>query len=275
MAAHRTVNTTGRPPQAHFIGYRRAPDWRIWLGLGITFAWLLLGGMYITATIGWERFHTLPADKLGSFLEGAFAPLAFLWLVIGYFLQQKELQQNTEALREQALEIQRSAEQAVIQSEQMAASELHARQLAFLQVASAVRSQLGLVAGFLYISSHGATGTSQVLPKEISRLFGLMSAQDPEVFSRLLLESHVQLDDPQAQADLFYGTPVRARHTNSFILTFERLLKRAGMVDSDNMIQDALISSGHGLIYRIAKRHQVNAPEDLASHEITGTHINF
>ena len=84
---------------------------------------------------------------MGNFLEGAFAPLAFLWLVIGYFLQQKELEQNTEALRAQATEIQRTAEQAVIQSQQLQASELHARQETFLQIANAVRGQLGYFFG--------------------------------------------------------------------------------------------------------------------------------
>ena len=40
-------------------------------------------------------------ETLGNFLEGAFAPLAFLWLVIGYFLQKKELVQNTTAIKMQ------------------------------------------------------------------------------------------------------------------------------------------------------------------------------
>ena len=85
-----------------FVGYRRSTDWRIWFGLIITGAWLMLGAAYIYDSIGWTNIGRLPADELGSFLEGAFAPLAFLWLVIGYFLQQKELEQNTEALRAQA-----------------------------------------------------------------------------------------------------------------------------------------------------------------------------
>ena len=93
---------------------RHAPDWRIWLGLGLTASWLLLGAVYIEQEFGWSNFSHLPAAEMGSFLEGAFAPLAFLWLVIGYFLQRKELEQNTQALRAQSEEIQRTAEQAVI-----------------------------------------------------------------------------------------------------------------------------------------------------------------
>jgi hypothetical protein len=262
-------------PTAKVLFADKSPDWRIWLGLGITTAWLVLGTIYLSATIGWDDFVRLPVAELGNFLEGAFAPLAFLWLVIGYFLQKKELEQNTEALRAQAEEIQRSAEQAVIQSEKMAASEVHARQDTFLQVAKSVRGQLGSIGGFLYISSYGATGDGSVTPEELSRLFTLQSSEEPEVFSRRLLERHIQLDDPQKQFDLFYGTPVRARHSNNFIFTFERLMRRAQEVDPDNMIRDSLLASGHGFVYNIAKRHQANAPPELADHTKTGLSINI
>jgi len=128
-------------------------DWRIWLGLVLTVAWLALGSAYISASIGWARVGSLDAATLGNFLEGAFAPLAFLWLVIGYFLQRKELEQNTEALRAQSLEIQRTADQAIIHSERMVASERHAHQEAFLRLADTVGHQLGAISGLLFVSS--------------------------------------------------------------------------------------------------------------------------
>ncbi len=251
------------------------PDWRVWLGLALTAAWLLLGIFYITSVIGWSHLPFIGANDLGSFLEGAFAPLAFLWLVIGYFLQKKELEQNTEALRAQAEEIQRTAEQAVIQSEKMAASEIHARQGTFLQIASNVRGQLGSICGLLFLSSQSAAADGNVTPEEMSRLFSLQSAQDPDIFARRLLEIHVQLNDPARQFGLFYGTPVRARHSNNFIYTFERLMRRAEEVDPDFMIRDSLLTSSQGFIYRIAKRHQASAPPELADVAQTGMHINF
>ncbi|MEM7100730.1 MAG: hypothetical protein AAF541_20880 [Pseudomonadota bacterium] len=251
-------------------------NWRIWLGLGVTGVWILLGVIYISTVIGWTNFAALPADLMGNFLEGAFAPLAFLWLVIGYFLQQKELEQNTDALRAQAIEIQRTAEQAVIQSENLAASELHARQEAFLQIAQSVSSQLGSIAGLLYISSQGAAGSGVVDSTEISKLFSAQgSGQDTEAFSRRLLETSLQAEDPQEKFDLFYGTEIRARHTNNFIFTFERMLRRAATVDTENMIQDSLSASGHGFLYRVMKRHQAEAPDSWSDHTKTGTHINF
>lgn len=248
---------------------RQTPDWRIWLGLGLTIGWLALCGLWISVD-GWSAFTALPLGDLGSFLEGAFAPLAFLWLVIGYFLQQKELEQNTEALKAQSEEIQRTAEQAVIQSEKMAASEIHARQEAFLQVYRAVRNQLGTIMGFLFISSQASTADGTVTPEEQSRLFS-GSGRDPELFSRKMLELHFALaSDPDQQYELFYGTQIRARHSNSFIYTFERLLARAAAVDEEDIIRDAFLGGGHGMVYRIAKGHQRKAPPELASYEHTG-----
>ncbi len=254
---------------------RQAPDWRIWLGLGLTLGWLLLGALHISQDIGWRNFTRLPAAELGSFLEGAFAPLAFLWLVIGYFLQQKELQQNTQALQAQSAQIQRTAEQAVIQSEQMAASEFHARQQAFLQILQAVRSQLATIAGFLYISSQSTLADGTVTPEEQSKLFA-ESGQDVALFPRRLLETHFALgDDPQRQFDLFYGTPVRARHANSYIYAFDRLMTKAAEVDPDEMIRDALRTSSQGILYSLAKRHQAEAPAELADHQRTGLYFRF
>ncbi|HBD5926800.1 TPA: hypothetical protein KKM49_003311 [Escherichia coli] len=67
-------------------------------GLGITIHVLDLNQM-----TSWNEF--------GDFLAGAFSPVAFFWLVLGYLQQQKELQQNTEALKLQATELKNSVEQ--------------------------------------------------------------------------------------------------------------------------------------------------------------------
>ena len=238
--------------------------------------WILLGAIYISANIGWREFTVLPADDMGNFLEGAFAPLAFLWLVIGYFLQHKELEQNTAALRAQAVEISRSAEQAVIQSKNLAATEIHARQEAFLQIAQSVRGQLGSIAGFLFLSKFGAAGNDSVSPQEQAELFSAQNAGiDNEAFSRRLLTANLRMDSEEEKLELFYGTEVRARHTNNFIFTFERLCDRATGVDTENMIVDSVRASGHGFLYRIMKAHQLNAPEEWSDHTKTGTHINF
>jgi hypothetical protein len=52
----------------------------------------------------WNAVWSQP-NELGDFAAGFFAPLAFMWLIFGYFLQKtqldiqgQELKQNTEAL---------------------------------------------------------------------------------------------------------------------------------------------------------------------------------
>lgn len=253
----------------------RIPDWRIWLGMGLTAAWLMLGALYITQHIGWTRVATLPAEVLGNFLEGAFAPLAFLWLVIGYFLQQKELAQNTDALRMQFREIQRSAEQSVIQSRTIAASELHARQETFLQIATQVRAQLGAIIGLLYLSSQGDSGNGRIDDDEMAGLWSELNRGDPEIFSRRMLAVHFEAEDDAERHALFYGTEIRARHTNNFIFTFERLVARARAADTDGILEDAVTGSANGFVYRLALEHRAAAPPHLADVDSTGRDIRL
>jgi hypothetical protein len=253
----------------------RRLDWRVWLGLSLTFGWLALGIVYLETTVGWDKFAKLRIDSLGNFLEGAFAPIAFLWLVVGYFLQKDGLERNTEALQHQLREIQRSAEQAVIQSETIAAAEVHARQETFLRIAQTVRAQLGTITGLLFISSQGAAGDGRVSLEEQGRMFSQLSQNDTEVFARRLLEVHIALGDDTKRYELFYGTEVRARHSNNLIFYFERLLARAREVDQDGLITDSLLTSAHGFVYRLAKRHQSSAPAELADGERTGRYIVF
>ena len=180
-------------------------DWRVWLGLVLTLGWLGLAYSYVELAVGWDRFRHLSADQVGNFLEGAFAPLAFLWLVIGYFLQQRELAQNTEVLR-------MSVQQAEIQSEKMVANEMHARQETFLRISQRVQAQLGTVAGFLYISSQAAGADGSVSPEEQSQLFGQLSQGDPEVFSRRLVETSFRPAATRSLSAVLRHAGARAAH---------------------------------------------------------------
>ena len=96
-------------------------DGRILFGLALTTLWVGLALAYIAFVIGWYGFVGLPPSELGSFLEGVVAPLAFLWLVLGMFLQQSELAENSRALALQSEALQKSAEQAEIQARAEAA----------------------------------------------------------------------------------------------------------------------------------------------------------
>ena len=58
-----------------------------------------------------ENIVLLTSNELGDFLAGSFAPLAFLFLYLGYKQQGEELKQNTKALNLQAEELKNSVEQ--------------------------------------------------------------------------------------------------------------------------------------------------------------------
>lgn len=76
------------------------------IGSIITILWLLIiGYVCINYNIG---FTDKNLNSLGDFLAGIFAPVAFLWLVLGYVQQGKQLEQNTKALEQQerALQLQ-------------------------------------------------------------------------------------------------------------------------------------------------------------------------
>ena len=64
-----------------------------------------------TIAIEWQNFKTLSFNEVGDFMAGAFGPVAFLWLVLGFFQQGEELKNNVEALKLQAEELRQSVEQ--------------------------------------------------------------------------------------------------------------------------------------------------------------------
>ncbi len=235
-----------------------SPDWRVWFGAIFSVLWLMMLSAYISGTVGWGNIIHAPIAHMGNFLEGAFAPLAFLWLVIGYFLQKKELVQNTNAIKMQYVEIQKSAAQAEIQTHAIKASELHARKESFLRIADSVKQQLGTRMGYLFLSSQG--GSSGVVSSEkIGDLWSSMNQNDPEIFSRSMMQ--VSMSHGEAYAyKLFFGTAIRTKHTESFIFNFERLIRAAEECDDDGMIRDSLTGSAHGFIYDRMIRYRDTPP---------------
>ena len=72
----------------------------LWLSVGVTAAYILV----ILVFFGSDAW-TLRPNELGDFLAGLFTPLAFLWLVIGYFMQRTELGLQREELKHQREEL--------------------------------------------------------------------------------------------------------------------------------------------------------------------------
>jgi hypothetical protein len=197
--------------------------------------------------VGWTDFARQNAPSLGSFLEGAFAPLAFLWLVVGFFLQQKQLTENTRTIQMQLAEMRRTAEQAEIQSRAIAADELHSRQDTFMRLVAMVKEQLGNLGGFI-ATSHLEGGDEMV------ELWESVGKGDDGAFSRRII--WWCWTGEVLPPDLFYGTEPRVRHSRLFIRAFERLRRSASQCDPDGMISEALDDSFHGAVYRLMIEHR-------------------
>lgn len=229
-------------------------DWRVAFGLGVTATWITAGMLYLLGIVGWDRFLHLPTADIGSFLEGAFAPLAFLWLVIGHFMQQKEITANTKAINLQEMSARRL--------------ELHSRRDSYFKLLSLVQDQLGSIAGFHYMSVCGPTGTGAITQEEFSEQRSHATSGDHAWFIRKMISlamSH--RDDPEQMQEIFYGTEVRRRHSDNFCNTFVKLLRAAGEVDTQDMVSNALLyGSAAGMLYRVI----LHARGEEAMDPITG-----
>ncbi len=216
-------------------------DWRVAMGLVLTTVWIGAGFYYLVYRVGLSNFVALPTADIGSFLEGAFAPLAFLWLVIGHFMQQKEITSNTRAIK--------------VQERNAHRLELHSRRDTYFKLLTLVQDQLGSIAAFHYISIVGPTGTGEMTNEEFRQQRALASRGDHALFIRLMTTLSVShRDDPEQVKEFYFGTDIRKRHTENYVKTFENLLAEARAVDAEQMISDALLfGSAAGRQYRIIK----------------------
>lgn len=75
----------------------------------VTVVWIVLGVLVVA--LKFESAKAMPLNEIGDFLAGLFSPVAFLWLVVGYFQQGEELKLNTRALELQVNELKQSVAQ--------------------------------------------------------------------------------------------------------------------------------------------------------------------
>ena len=225
--------------------HRTIGDWRMRISLVLTAGWLTLGFLYISSVVGWSRFANQNAPSLGSFLEGAFAPLAFLWLVVGFFLQHQQLHEHTRTIEAQLEEMKRTAVQSELQSRAIAANELHARQDTFLSITKLVSDQLGMIAGWIVTSYVQGRDTS------VLALWERMVRGESATFS--LEAMRMCFSESVSAAELFHGSEIRHAHSMRFVQAFDRMAATASDCDPLGMIEDALREGPHGRIHRMIR----------------------
>lgn len=82
---------------------------RTLIGIAASAIWIV--GVAYLAFSDTSALIKMTPNEWGDFLAGSFAPLAFMWLVLGYLQQGDELRLSTEALRLQAEELRNSVQQ--------------------------------------------------------------------------------------------------------------------------------------------------------------------
>ncbi len=232
----------------------RDSTWLLWLGLSLTAFWVAMQLYYIIGIVGFDHFVEEGPPSVGGFLEGAFAPLAFLWLVVGFFLQREELQRSSRAINLQYQEMRRTAENAEIQARAIAGTELHARQEAFLRIAQLIHQQLATSLGLLFLSSQTVTAGGTTPDEATTSMWTQLGNGDVFVFARGMMGAHFRGDGERDTWTLYWSTPIRTRHTENYSRIFERMLERARSCDTDGLLVETLLGSTHGQIHALMQR---------------------
>ena len=79
--------------------------------VGLLLSALYVGGVALYLFVQGQNPADLRLNELGDFLGGVSSPLAFLWLVLGFFQQSREILLSCKALQLQASEMRRSGDE--------------------------------------------------------------------------------------------------------------------------------------------------------------------
>lgn len=99
-----------------------------WVGTIFTAIYLFAFTAFIFRRL--PQLQTMELNEVGDFLAGAFGPIAFFWLILGFMQQGAELRVSADALRMQADELRASVQQqtALVAAQQLSL-ENHERSL--------------------------------------------------------------------------------------------------------------------------------------------------
>lgn len=121
------------------------------IAVSLTVIYLLLAA--ISLVFVEPHFWQLKLNEMGDALAGAFAPLAFAWLVLGFFQQGQELKQNTQQMKD-------SVEQFTTQSASMEeTNELEKRKLSITEWDRIHLEMSGILSQYLYHQYNSSNGS--------------------------------------------------------------------------------------------------------------------
>ena len=79
--------------------------------IGLVLSAIYVAGLVVYLWVQGQNPAELRLNELGDFMGGVSSPLAFLWLVLGYFQQSREIRLSGKALHLQATEMRRGIDQ--------------------------------------------------------------------------------------------------------------------------------------------------------------------
>jgi hypothetical protein len=79
-------------------------------------------------------------------------------------------------------------------------------------------------------------------------MFSQSARNDATIFARQFIS--LNFEEEGGLAEVLYGTEIRDRHTRNFCRTFARLCRLAQNCDVDGIIEDSLMQSAFGLLYK-------------------------
>ncbi|WP_224199750.1 MULTISPECIES: hypothetical protein [Pacificimonas] len=79
--------------------------------IGLVLSALYVFGLVVYLIVQGQNPADLKLNELGDFLGGVSSPLAFLWLVLGFFQQSREIRLSGQALHLQAREMRRTLDE--------------------------------------------------------------------------------------------------------------------------------------------------------------------
>lgn len=220
----------------------RDRGWLIWLAAVVTILWLLGGFAYIIH-LGVHTFVEQSSDEIGGFLEGFFAPLAFLWLVIGLFIQQRELAQNTAVLKA-------TNENSEQQTRILEATELRTRQNTFFQIAESVRRQTGNLCGLILTDLDTDHAEPLLSADELSSLWKSHQQGQYEIFPAMFLNPESPTSSLSYGFEALFGNDLRKGTTEEYMVSFRELLILARESDPNGTLVRTTYQTPHGTLYR-------------------------
>lgn len=182
-----------------------------WGSIG-TAVWVALAVYYVFGYVCWSTFVALPANSMGDFFAGFFAPLAFLWLVLGYLQQGNELRFQSDQIRAQRTAIE--------------ANELHARRDTFMRfVEQVMLEQYELAASLMPAASQRGHG--------VEMAWGRFSQGGRNQFFSAIIENGFRKVPAATTNKIRRDEPERSRALR-FVENCEIIFKQCDSCDDEN-----------------------------------------